>query len=232
MLEVKDIHTYYGSSYVLRGISLRVEKEEIACLLGRNGAGKTTTIKSIMGILPLEKGSVEFNGQQLRGLRPFKVAKMGVGYVPEDRRIYPDFTVRENLEIVPHGLGGKTKMSLNEIFDFFPDLKVLEKRLGCQLSGGQLQMLAIARALMGNPELILLDEPTEGLAPLVVGALLESIEKLRKKGTSVLLAEQNARAAIKVSSKVYILNEGIIAFEGTTNEFLENPDLVKRHLLV
>jgi branched-chain amino acid transport system ATP-binding protein len=232
MLEVEDIHAYYGSSYIIRGVSLRVEKDEVACLLGRNGAGKTTTIKSLMGILPLRKGSVKYNGQQLRGLRPFQIARIGVGYVPEDRRIYPDFTVRENLEIVPHRLGGKAKLTLEEIFDFFPDLKKLEQRFGYQLSGGELQMLAIARALIGNPELMLLDEPTEGLAPLVVSALLESIEKLRKKGRSVLLAEQNARAAIKVSNKVYILSEGIIAFEGMSNEFLENPDLVKKHLLV
>jgi branched-chain amino acid transport system ATP-binding protein len=209
-----------------------VGKEETVCLLGRNGAGKSTAIKSIMGILLIKRGTVMFDGQQLTGLKPFQVARMGVGYVPEDRRIYPDFTVRENLEIVPRRAMRRTEMTLESVFTLFPPLKNLEKRLGYQLSGGELQMLSIARALVGNPKLMLLDEPTEGLAPMVVSALLESIEKLRNEGRSVLLAEQNVRAAIKVSSRVYVLGDGIIAFEGPTNDFLKNPELVKRHLLV
>jgi branched-chain amino acid transport system ATP-binding protein len=231
MLEVTDIHTYYGSSYIIRGVSLGVSKGEIACILGRNGAGKTTIIKSVMGILPIKRGSVSLNGIRVDGRKSFRVARMGVGYVPEDRRVYPDFTVRENLEIVPQ-LGSRSKLTLDDIYDIFPKLKILERRLGRQLSGGELQMIAIARALIGNPDLVLLDEPTEGLAPLVVSALLGSIEKLKHKGIAVLLAEQNVRAAIKVSTKVYILSEGRIVFEGTVDAFLENPDLVKKHLLV
>jgi branched-chain amino acid transport system ATP-binding protein len=231
MLEVRDIHTYYGSSYIIRGVSLSVKEGEIACLLGRNGAGKTTVIKSVMGILPIRKGSVSLNGERINGRRSFRIARMGVGYVPEDRRVYPDFTVRENLEIVPR-LGARAKLTFADICEIFPTLQALEKRLGRQLSGGELQMVAISRALIGNAELVLLDEPTEGLAPLVVSALLESIEKLKKKGIGVLLAEQNVRAAMRVATKVYILSEGVIIFEGAAGEFLENPDLVKKHLLV
>jgi branched-chain amino acid transport system ATP-binding protein len=232
MLEVQEIHTYYGSSYVLQGVSLMVGLGEIVCILGRNGAGKTTTLKSIMGILTPRRGSVKYNGREIKGLRPFKIARMGIEYVPEDKRIYPDFTVRENLEVVPRNLQREAQWGFNEVFTLFPQLKMIQKRLGGQLSGGEKQMLTIARALVGNPELLLLDEPCEGLAPMVVASLLEAVKKIRSQGVTVLLTEQNVHFCIKLSDRVYILDEGKVVFEGTSKDFLQHEDLAKKYLLV
>jgi branched-chain amino acid transport system ATP-binding protein len=232
MLEVKNIHTYYGSSYILQGVSLTVSKEEVVCLLGRNGAGKSTTLKSIMGIVSPREGMVLFKGEEIRGLKPFQIAWKGVGYVPEDRRIYPDFSVRENLEIVPHRTEGGMQWGLKESFALFPKLKQIEKRLGKQLSGGEQQMLTIARTLMGNPELVLLDEPSQGLAPIMVNTLIEAIKKMIGLGITLLMSEQNIHLAMKVASRVYILDNGKIVFESTIRDFIQNEEIAKRYLLV
>jgi branched-chain amino acid transport system ATP-binding protein len=233
VLEAQDIHTYYDSSYILRGVSLQVKTGEIVALLGRNGAGKTTTLKSIMGILVPRKGSLIYKGQEIKGLRPFQIARKGIGYVPEDRRIYPDFTVRENLEVVSRHLRRETRWkSSEEIFTLFPELREIEARLGYQLSGGESQMLTIARTLLTNPEVLLLDEPSEGLAPLVVARLLDAIKVLKTQGLGILLSEQNSRFAAKVADRVYILDEGKILFEGTCREFVQSEEVAQKYLLV
>jgi len=232
MLEIRDIHTYYDSSYILRGVSLEVKKQEIVALLGRNGAGKSTTLKSIMGIVVPRKGIVKYNGQEIRGLKPFKIARMGIGYVPEDRRTYADFTVRENLQVVYREPEGRNRWNYDEVFSLFPELKDIQKRVGHQLSGGLNQMLTIARTLVTNPEVLLLDEPSEGLAPLVAKRLGEAIVAMKDQGLSILLSEQNSRFAAKVANRVYILDEGKIVFQGTREDFVQNDELARRYLLV
>jgi branched-chain amino acid transport system ATP-binding protein len=232
VLEVKDIHTYYGSSYILQGVSLTVSKEEVACLLGRNGAGKSTTLKTIMGIVSPREGMILFKGEEIRGLKPFQIAWKGVGYVSEDRRIYPDFSVRENLEIVPHRKDEGMQWGLRESFTLFPQLKLIERRLGKQLSGGEQQMLTIARTLMGNPELVLLDEPSQGLAPIMVTTLIEAIKKMRSLGITLLMSEQNIHLAIKVASRVYILDNGRVVFESSIDDFVKNEAIARKYLLV
>ena len=233
MLEIKDIHTYYDSSYILRGVSLEVQAPEIVALLGRNGAGKTTTLKSIMGILVPRKGSVTYKGEQIKGLRPFQIARKGIGYVPEDRRIYPDFTVRENLEVVSRHLRRETRWkSIEAVFDLFPELRGLEARLGYQLSGGESQIVTICRTLLTNPEVLLLDEPSEGLAPLIIIRLLDAIKALKTQRLSILLSEQNSRFVTKVADRVYILDEGKIVFQGTCKDFVESEEAAQKYLLV
>jgi branched-chain amino acid transport system ATP-binding protein len=232
MLEVKNIHTYYGSSYILQGVSLTVGKEEVVCLLGRNGAGKSTTLKSIMGIAPSREGTILFKGEEISRLKTFQIAWKGIGYVPEDRRIYPDFSVRENLEIVPHRRNEGMQWGLKESFALFPKLKQIEKRLGKQLSGGEQQMLTIARTLMGNPELVLLDEPSQGLAPIMVNILTEAIKKMKSLGITLLMSEQNINLAIKVASRVYVLDNGKIVFESAIKDLIQNEDIARKYLLV
>ncbi len=232
MLEVEGIHTYYGSSYILRGVSLRVRKGEVVCLLGRNGAGKTTTLKSIMGIVPPRDGMISFKGARIAGLKPFQIARKGLGYIPEDRRIFPDFSVRENLTVVPSRPGSGVRWGLEESYDLFPKLKLLEKRLGKQLSGGEQQMLTIARTLMGSPELVLLDEPTQGLAPIMVNALITAIGKLRALGITILMSEQNISLAVKTADRVCILDNGKVVFEGPAKDFVQNEEITQRYLLV
>jgi branched-chain amino acid transport system ATP-binding protein len=232
MLEIKNIHTYYDSSYILRGVSVEVKKEEIVALLGRNGAGKSTTLKSVMGIVVPKEGIVKYNGQEISGSKPFKIARLGIGYVPEDRRTYADFTVRENLQVVYREPEGRTKWGIDEVFSLFPELKDIQKRLGHQLSGGLNQMLTIARTLVTNPNVLLLDEPSEGLAPLVVKRLAEAIMTMRDEGLSILLSEQNSRFATKVANRVYILDEGKIVFAGTREDFVNDDELAQKYLLV
>jgi len=232
VLEVETVHTYYGSSYILQGVSLTVKKEEVVCLLGRNGSGKTTTLKTIMGIAPSRKGAISFKGEEISRLKPFQIARKGVGYVPEDRRIYPDFTVRENLEVVPRRRDGGLPWGLKESYDLFPKLKLIERRLGKQLSGVEQQMLSIARTLMGGPELILLDEPSQGLAPIMVNTLIDAIRKLRNRGVTILMSEQNIHAAIKVANRVYLLDNGKVVFESAVSDFVQNENIARRYLLV
>ena len=229
MLEVKEIHTYYGMSHILFGVSLSVSQGEVVCLLGRNGAGKTTTLRSIMGLTPPRQGSIKFKEEEIVGKKPFMLARRGMAYVPDDRRIFADLTVGENLEIAQRKGGEWNKEG---VYQLFPALKEIESRRGGYLSGGEQQMLTIARALMGNPEFLLLDEPTEGLAPLLVKALEERITKLKETGLTVLLAEQNVRSALRLSDRGYIIDNGVIRYQGSIKELRENEEIRKKYLLV
>jgi len=233
MLEVKGIHTFYGLSHILFGVSLKVEPGEIVCLLGRNGAGKTTTMKSIMGLTPPKQGSIKFKGEEITGKEPYLLARKGIGYVPDDRRIFADLTVGENLEIAARSSETRfARWDKERVYELFPALKGIESRKGGCLSGGEQKMLAIARALMGNPELLLLDEPTEGLAPMLVRALEEQIKKLREVGLTVLLAEQNVRSALRLGDRSYIIDNGQIRYQGSIEELRENEEVRKKYLLV
>jgi branched-chain amino acid transport system ATP-binding protein len=232
MLEVEGIHTFYGLSHILFGVSLKVEPGEIVCLLGRNGAGKTTTMKSIMGLTPPKQGDIRFKGEEITGKEPYLLARKGIGYVPDDRRIFADLTVGENLEIAARKAEGAQGWDKERVYELFPALKEIESRKGGCLSGGEQKMLAIARALMGNPELLLLDEPTEGLAPMLVRALEEQIKKLREAGLTVLLAEQNVRSALRLGDRGYIIDNGQIRYQGSIEELRENEEVRKKYLLV
>jgi len=232
MLEVEGIHTFYGLSHILFGVSLKVEPGEIVCLLGRNGAGKTTTMKSIMGLTPPRQGSIRLKGEEITGKEPYLLARKGIGYVPDDRRIFADLTVGENLEIAARKTEGAEGWDKERVYELFPALKEIESRKGGCLSGGEQKMLAIARALMGNPELLLLDEPTEGLAPMLVRALEEQIKKLRETGLTVLLAEQNVRSALRLGDRGYIIDNGQIRYQGSIEELRENEEVRKKYLLV
>jgi branched-chain amino acid transport system ATP-binding protein len=233
ILEVRDIHTYYGTSHILQGVSLNIDKGEGVCLLGRNGAGKSTTFKSIVGLLSPKKGSITFKGNEIIRKQPFRIARLGIGYVPEDRRIYPDLTVRENLKVgLKTGKNQKDSWTIEKIYDIFPLLKPMENRKGSQMSGGEQQMLTIARSLMGNPELLLLDEPSEGLAPIVVADVGRLIERIREEGVSVLIAEQNSMFSLKLVDRAYVIENGVIEWQGSVNEISEDESLRNRYLSV
>lgn len=232
MLEVTGIQTFYGMSHILFDVSLKVKAGEVVCLLGRNGAGKSTTIKSIMGIAPPRQGSILFKGEEVAGKKPYILARKGMGYDPDDRRIFADLTVDENLEIAEKGYVEGEGWNKERVYDFFPALKHIRRRRGGVLSGGEQKMLAIGRALMGNPELLLLDEPTEGLAPVMVRALEEQLLKLKETGLTVLLAEQNLVATLKLSDRGYIIDNGRIRFEGSVQELRENEEVRKKYLLI
>jgi len=228
---VNGIHTYYGLSHILFGVSLKVERGEVVCLLGRNGAGKTTTMKSIAGLVPPREGRIIFKGEEITGLEPYRIARKGIGYVPDDRRIFADLTVEENLEIAERRRDGDG-WSRERVYELFPALKEIRDRRGGCLSGGEQKMLAIARALMTNPELLLLDEPMEGLAPVLVQALEEQILRLKEAGLTVLLAEQNVRSALRISDRGYIIDNGQIRYHGTIQDLRENEEVRKKYLLV
>ncbi len=231
MLQLEDVHTYYGLSHILFGVSLTVKQGEIVCLLGRNGAGKSTTMKSIMGLTPPKQGLVKFKGKTCTGLKPYLMARMGVGFVPDNRRVFADLTVGENLEISARNFkkGGWDK---ERVYDFFPILgKIYNRRAGF-LSGGEQQMLTIARALMINPEFILLDEPTEGLAPLIVNLLAEQILRLKENGMTVLLAEQNLEVALRLSDRGYIIDNGTIRYHGSSSDLANNEEVRNKYLCV
>ncbi len=232
MLEVEGIHTFYGLSHILFGVSLKVNPKEIVCLLGRNGAGKTTTMKSIMGITPPKRGSIRFKGEEIIGMEPYLLTRKGIGYIPDDRRIFADLTVGENLEIAERKPKEGEGWSREKIYELFPVLKNIDSRRGGCLSGGEQKMLAIARALMGNPEFLLLDEPFEGLAPVLVHAIEDQIRKLRDVGLTVLIAEQNVRSTLRLSDRGYIIDNGQIRFQGSIDELRENEEVRKKYLLV
>ena len=232
MLEVEGIHTFYGLSHILFGVSLSVSKGEVVCLLGRNGAGKSTIMKSIMGLTPPRQGTVKFKGENVTGNKPYLLARRGIGYVPDDRRVFADLTVGENLEISERKAVGSVSWNKESVYDFFPPLRDIDSRRASFLSGGEQQMLTIARALMTNPELLLLDEPTEGLAPMIVKMLVEQISKLKDKGLTVLLAEQNQKVAMGLSDRGYIVDNGVIKYQGNIDELKENEEVRKKHLLV
>jgi branched-chain amino acid transport system ATP-binding protein len=228
ILEVRDLYTSYGLSQILFGISLEVRERECVALLGRNGVGKTTTLRSIMGLTPPRQG----DPLQRFTLPAYRVAKLGMGFVPEDRRIFPDLTVRENLDVArkapaaPHS----TVWTIERVYDIFPVLARLDERKGGYLSGGEQQMLTIGRTLMGNPDLLLLDEPSEGLAPLVVRDLGRQIQQLKAEGLTILLCEQNTKFAIALSDRAYVLEKGQVRFSGTIAELQDNEEVRRQYL--
>lgn len=230
MLEVKNIHTYYGLSHILFGLSLKVNQGEVVSLLGRNGVGKTTTLKSIIGLTPPKTGNIYFNGQEITKIPTKRMVKLGICFVPDNRRIFSDLTVRENLEVAEGIKPGP--WNLAKVHELFPVLKKAANRRGGNLSGGEQQMLSIARALLGNPQLLILDEPTEGLAPLIVRELEEQILALCSTGISILLAEQNLKSALKLANRCYVLERGQVRYEGTVDELAENDEVRSRYLLV
>jgi len=231
MLQLDSIHAYYGDSHILHGVSLEIQEGEIVCLLGRNGAGKTTTVLSIMGFLSPRPGKIVYRGRDLSGWPPYRVARQGFGFVPQERGVFPSLTVRENLTVAARG-GKDGRWNLASIFKIFPQLERRAGNLGFQLSGGEQQMLAIARALMLNPSLMLLDEPSEGLAPLIVREIMDIMTTLKGEGLSILLVEQNLQVALRAGDRHYILSKGEICFTGSSADLEHNEPVLKAHLSV
>jgi branched-chain amino acid transport system ATP-binding protein len=234
ILEVEGINTYYETSHILFDVSLSVNRGEIVCLLGRNGAGKTTTMRSIMGLTPPKNGNVRFNGEELRGRPPDYIARKGMGYVPDNRLIFPDLTVLENLELgikIPKNLQGEP-WTLERIYELFPILAERKHQFGGTLSGGEQQMLTVGRTLMGNPELILLDEPVEGLAPLVVKDLGKQILKIKEMGQTILFSEQNVNFATLTSDRAYVIDKGTIRYHGSIEELSTDEEIKKKYLMI
>lgn len=230
MLEVKDIHTFYGSSHILFGLSLAVKQGEIVGILGRNGVGKTTTLRSIIGLNPPRHGTIEFNGEDITGRTPYALSSNGIGFVPEDRRIFPNLTVDENLGVAIRRPKEGDGWTMEKIYVLFPKLGMLSTRKGGHLSGGEQQMLTIARTLMLNPKLLLLDEPMEGLAPTIVSSLGKQIKDLGNQGITILLSEQNVKAAVRLIGRCYVIEKGTVKFEGTTEELVQNEEVGRRYL--
>jgi branched-chain amino acid transport system ATP-binding protein len=227
LLRLEDIHAYYGLSHILQGISLSVGRGSVVSLLGRNGAGKTTTLRTILGLLRPKRGRVLFDGKEITGLRPDLIARKGVASVPEERDIFTHLSVEENLEIVP---ARSRAWTLEKVYAMFPLLEPLKKRRGGHLSGGEQQTLAIARAMLVGPKVLLLDEPSQGLAPIIVKEILEILRGLKSQGMSILLIEQKLDIALGLSDYVYFIDQGHIVFEGVAAEIRERPELVRQHL--
>jgi len=229
LLEVKQINTFYGISHILFDVSLEIDKGEVVCILGRNGVGKTTMLRSIMGLTNARSGSILFSGSEIRKKRPFEIARLGIGFVPEDRIIFPELTVKENLE-----MGLKRNVSgpwtFDRVYLMFPILEKRQGQMGGTLSGGEQQMLTIARTLMGNPRLLLLDEPSEGLSPLVVKELEGQVRRLKDEGMPILLSEQNSTFTLKLSDRAYILEKGEVRWKGEVHELKENSEILKKYL--
>ncbi len=233
MLEVRTLDVSYGSSQVLFGLTLTVNQGETLALLGRNGAGKSTTMKAIAGVIPAKRGSVALEGKPITGQPSHRIARAGIGFVPEDRQIFIDLSVDDNLRIAAkRGAHGAQDWSLERVYDMLPLLKPLRERLGGQLSGGEQQMLTIGRSLMGNPSLLLLDEPSEGLAPIMVQKIGELIEDLRKLGTTIVLAEQNLHFCLGLADRAVVIDKGSDVFEGSIRELEANADVKQRYLSV
>ncbi|MGA2526000.1 MAG: ABC transporter ATP-binding protein [Smithellaceae bacterium] len=237
LLEVEDLNTYYGASHVLQGISLNVAEGELVALLGRNGMGKSTTLKTIMGLVKPKSGSVVFEGRKITGYPPYKAAQAGLGYVPEDRRIFPELSVLDNLFLGIKGgkMGDPSDPNLwtiDRIFSHFPMLKERTHQKGKFLSGGEQQMLAIGRSLMGNPQLLLVDEPTEGLAPLMVQEVRNVLEEINKAGVSILLVEHNLKVALSLANRVYLMGKAHIGFKGSVEELRDNRQVREKYLEV
>lgn len=231
ILEVSNIYTSYGLSQILFGVSLQVDKEEVVSLLGRNGVGKTTTLRSIMGLTPPYSGSIQWKGEEIARKPSYQISRLGIGFVPEDRRIFSDLTVWENLDVAIKSSSKKEGgWTMERVFTLFPALHPIQNRRGGFLSGGEQQMLTIARTLMGNPDLLLLDEPSEGLAPIVVQQLGEQIAKLRQEGMTILLCEQNARFSLDLSNRLYILEKGEVRYQGSVADFRKDEEAYKTYL--
>jgi branched-chain amino acid transport system ATP-binding protein len=234
--EIRDLHTFYGAGHALQGISLSVEQGQIVCLLGRNGMGKSTTLKSVMGLTKPRSGTITFRGKQIFGLPPYKVAMVGIGYVPEERRIFPTLSVTDNLLL---GIkGGKVDSSnpnswtLDRIFQHFPALKLRANSRGAHLSGGEQQMMSIGRSLMGNPALLLVDEPTEGLAPMMATEVRNVLAEINNAGVSILLVEHNLKVAMSLAHKIYLMGKAHIGFQGTVEELSANAEIRAKYLEV
>ncbi len=234
MLKVQNIHTYYGQSHILQGVSLGVEKGEIVLLSGRNGAGKTTTIRSIMGLVPPKSGEIYFVGERITGVPVHLVSQRGISLVPEGRKIIPGLSVFENLKLATLKNRDKTKVGrlFEQVAQIFPRLKERWTQEGTSLSGGEQQMLAIARALVSDPLLILIDEPSEGLSPIMVEKIAEVLKEIQKKGTTLLLVEQNTDMALEISNRCYLMDEGVIKFEGSPEEIKNNEEIQREYLAI
>ncbi len=232
VLELKSVHTYYGHIHALKGVSLEVREGEIVTLIGANGAGKTTTLRTISGMVAPREGEIIFEGQRVNHLPAYEIVKRGIGHVPEGRRIFPRLTVEENLEIGAYLTNDRQAVAERkaEVFDLFPRLAERRRQLGGTLSGGEQQMLAIGRALMQDPRILLLDEPSMGLAPVLVDAIFEIIVELNKRGKTILLVEQNALLALKVAHRGYVLQTGEITLEGPAEELARNEEVKKAYL--
>jgi branched-chain amino acid transport system ATP-binding protein len=228
LLEVEAINSFYGDSHILFDVSMRVEQHEVVALLGRNGAGKTTTLKSLMGVVRPRSGSVRFAGAPIDGEPPFAVARRGIQLVPEERRIFGSLSVAENLELAT--LTAPERWPLDRIYQTFPRLAERRKSRGTDLSGGEQQMLAIARALVRNPKIMLLDEPFEGLAPIVVRDLLAACRRLAEEGQTIVIVEQNIAAALALATRCYILNNGHVVYDGSVEELKATPEVTRRYL--
>lgn len=233
MLDVKNLTARYGRAQILNGVSLSLGQGEVVALLGRNGAGKTTTMKCIMGLVEHRDGEITYDGVSLIKLAPHKICRAGIGYVPEERRIFPDLTVAENLEVGRRPpRAGAPEWTLHHLFDLFPNLAERKGNLGKQLSGGEQQMLTIARTLMGNPSAVLLDEPSEGIAPVIVEQMAKVIGELKSEGLAVLLSEQNLHFARAVSDRAVIIEKGALRFDGQFAELDANPEISQNYLAV
>jgi branched-chain amino acid transport system ATP-binding protein len=231
MLQLKNIDTFYGKSHILHGISLDVNRGELVSLLGRNGAGKTTTLRSVIGLTSPRSGNIVYEGVDITQKKPFEICRAGIGYVPEDRRIFATLTVVENLNIAIQK-GRQQQWDHERIFALFPNLAERKNHRGKELSGGEQQMLSIARALMGNPSLLLLDEPTEGLAPLVIEELIHVVGRIKNEGVTVLLVEQNVESTFKVADRHYILEQGKVVYSGRNDELMKDKEVMLRYLSV
>lgn len=232
ILVVRDLVSGYGAGAVIHNVSIDVAQAEVVCLLGRNGAGKSTTLRSVMGLTPPRSGSVAFTGEEIAGRDAFRIARLGIGFVPDDRRIFTDLTVEENLEIACRVMRREGEWTLERVYQLFPALAALKDKNGSGLSGGEQKMLAIGRALMGNPRLLILDEPSEGLSPLMVKTLTDAIARIRTEGVTLLVADQNVKFARRVADRAYIMEKGEIRYAGAVEELWANEEIVRRYLAV
>lgn len=232
MLELENVHTYYGTSHILQGVNLTVPKGKCIGLLGRNGAGKTTTIHTISGMLRPREGKIRFMDNEIQTHPPYRIARLGVGLVPQGRRVFPSLTIRENLTIASRKnlANDGESWGLEKVYDLFPLLKEREKNMGTQLSGGQQQILVIGRALMTNPDLLLMDEPSEGLAPIIIEQIGDIIRKLKETGLSILMVEQNIALACETADEILIMNKGVIVWNGTPEELMDNEKIQRQYL--
>ena len=232
MLAVKDLHAFYGRAHILQGVSLEANAGEVVALLGRNGAGKSTAMKSIMGLVPPAEGAVSFAGQRIERLPPYRIARLGLGYVPEERRIFPTITVRENLLMGIKGGSRNGGWTPERVYEFFPRLEERAHQRAGTLSGGEQQMLTMGRTLMGNPEFLLVDEPTEGLAPMIVEQVERILGAIHKSGTPILLVEQSMETALALAQRVYVMSKGQIVFSGSVRELQASESVRKQYLEV
>lgn len=230
LLEVKRINTFYGISHILFDLSLEIDYGEVVCILGRNGVGKSTTMQSIMGLTPFRSGDIFFEGRSIKKKRPYEVSRMGIGFVPEDRIIFPDLSVKENLEMGTSNGRNRGPWTYERIYEMFPILKDRQLQLGGTFSGGEQQMLTIARTLMGNPKLLLLDEPTEGLSPLIRKELGQKVAELKNEGMPILLSEQNSAFVMRLTDRAYILEKGAVKWNGDIDTLKQQPEILQKYL--